>query len=87
MSKCLLNYPFTEEFNMNFTRLTDEQLTQTLIPKRFVPPTPPEYEGKNMVYVFDSEDSFNLTYDELVEIVSKARITGPQMIPILGTVG
>lgn len=31
---------------MNFTRLTDEQLTQTLIPKRFVPPTPPEYEGK-----------------------------------------
>lgn len=40
-----------------------------------------------MVYVFDSEDSFNLTYDELVEIISKARITGPQMIPILGTVG
>ncbi|EHU1558453.1 hypothetical protein A1Z55_RS10155 [Acinetobacter baumannii] len=72
---------------MNFTRPTDEQLTQTLIPKRFVSPTPPEYEGKNMVYVFDSEDSFNLTYDELVEIVSKARMTGPQMIPILGTVG
>ncbi|MVM69597.1 hypothetical protein [Acinetobacter baumannii] len=72
---------------MNFTRLTDEQLTQTLFPKRFVPPTPPEYEGKNMVYVFDSEDSFNLTYDELVEIISKARMTGPQMIPILGTVG
>lgn len=38
---------------MNFTRLIDEQLTQTLIPKRFVAPTPPEYEGKNMVYVFD----------------------------------
>lgn len=72
---------------MIFTSLTDEQLTQTLIPKRFVPPTPPEYEGKNMVYVFDSEDSFNLTYDELVEIISKARMTGPQMIPILGTVG
>ena len=35
---------------------------------------------------FDSEDSFNLTYDELVEIISKARMTGPQMIPILGTV-
>ena len=31
---------------MNFTRLNDEQLTQTLIPKRFVPPTTPEYEGK-----------------------------------------
>lgn len=72
---------------MNFTKLTDEQLTQTLIPKRFVPPTPPEYEGKNMIYVFDSEDYFNLTYDELVEIISKARMTGPQMIPILGTVG
>ena len=40
-----------------------------------------------MVYVFDSEYSFNLTYDELVEIVSNARITGLQMIPILGTVG
>ncbi len=87
MSKYLLNQPFNEELNMNFTRLTDEQLTQTLIPKRFVPPTPPEYEGKNMVYLFDSEDSFNLTYDELVEIISKGRMTGPQMIPILGTVG
>ncbi len=54
---------------MKFTRLTDEQLTQTLIPKRFIPQTPPEYEGKNMVYVFDSEDSFNLTYDELVDII------------------
>lgn len=75
-----------EEPSMNFTRLTDEQLTQTLIPKRFVPPTPPEYEGKNMVYVFDSEDSFNLTYDELVEIVGKARMTGPRMISIMGTV-
>lgn len=40
-----------------------------------------------MVYVFDSEDSFHLTYDELVEIIGKARMTGPQMIPILGTVG
>ena len=72
---------------MNFTRLTDEQLTQTLIPKRFVPPTPAEYEGKNMVYVFDSEDSFELTYDELVDIISNARMTGPQMIPIIGNVG
>lgn len=76
-----------EETSMNFTRLTDAQLTQTLLPKRFVPPTPPEYEGKKTVYVFDSEDSFELTYDELVEIISKARMTGPQMIPILGTVG
>lgn len=71
---------------MNFTRLNDEQLTQTLIPKRFVAPTPPEYEGKNMVYVFDSEDSFHLTYDELVEIIGKARMAEPQMIPILGSV-
>ncbi|MDM1765706.1 MULTISPECIES: hypothetical protein [unclassified Acinetobacter] len=68
-------------------RLTDKQLTQQLIPKRFAPPTPPEYEGKNMVYIFDSADSFNLTYDELVEIVSKARNMGPRMIPVLGTIG
>ena len=53
---------------MHLFKLTDEQLAQILIPKRFVPPTPPEHEGKNMVYVFDSEDKFELTYDELVEI-------------------
>jgi hypothetical protein len=71
---------------LHLFKLTDEQLTQMLIPERFVPPTPPEYEGKNMVYVFDSEDSFNLTYDELVEIIRKARQAGPRMIPRLGTV-
>ncbi|MGV0885966.1 hypothetical protein V6760_03725 [Acinetobacter venetianus] len=71
---------------MHLFKLTDEQLTQMLIPERFIPPTPPEYEGKNMVYVFDSEDSFNLTYDELVEIIRKARQAGPRMIPVLGTV-
>ena len=43
---------------MHLFKLTDEQLAQILIPKRFVPPTPPEHEGKNMVYVFDSEDKF-----------------------------
>jgi hypothetical protein len=36
-----------------------------------------------MVYVFDSEDKFELTYDELVEIISKARQAGPRMIPVL----
>jgi len=71
---------------MHLFKLTDQQLTQMLIPKRFVPPTPPEYEGKNMVYVFDSEDKFELTYDELVEIISKARQAGPKMIPVIGTV-
>lgn len=71
---------------MHLFKLTDEQLTQMLIPERFVPPTQAEYEGKNMVYVFDSEDSFNLTYDELVEIIRKARQAGPRMIPVLGTV-
>ncbi|TPR84911.1 hypothetical protein [Acinetobacter baumannii] len=65
---------------------TCSAFNQTLIPKRFVPPAPPEYEGKNMVYVFDSEDSFNLSYDELVKIIGKARITGPQTIPMIGTV-
>ncbi|MFL4434875.1 hypothetical protein [Acinetobacter baumannii] len=57
------------------------------LPWQFVPHKQPELDGKDMVYVFDSEDSFNLTYDELVEIIGKARMTGPQMIPILGTVG
>ena len=71
---------------MHLFKLTDEQLAQMLIPERFVPPTPPEYEGKNMVYVFDSEDSFNLTYDELVEIIRKARQAGPRMVPVIGTV-
>ncbi|MEO3357223.1 hypothetical protein [Acinetobacter haemolyticus] len=71
---------------MHLFKLTDEQLTQMLIPKRFVPPTPPEYEGKNMVYVFDSEDKFELTYDELVEIIGKARLAGPQLIPLVGEV-
>jgi len=71
---------------MHLFKLTDEQLTQMLIPERFIPPTPPEYEGKNMVYIFDSEDSFNLTYDELVEIIRKARQAGPRMIPVFGTV-
>ena len=63
-------------------KLTNEKLTQELIPARFIPPTSP---GK--IYVFDSSDSFNLTYDELVEIVSKARNSGPRMIPVLGTIG
>lgn len=62
------------------------QLTCTLIPKRFVPLTPPELEGKDMVYVFDSEDKFELTYDELVEIISKAKMAGPKLITVLGTV-
>lgn len=43
---------------MHLFKLTDEQITQLLIPKRFVPPTPQEHEGKNMVYVFDSDDKF-----------------------------
>lgn len=71
---------------MHLFKLTDQQLTQMLIPKRFVPLTPPEYEGKNMVYVFDSDDKFELTYDELVEIISKARQAGPRMVPVIGTV-
>lgn len=70
----------------NINKLTDEKLTQQLIPARFIPETPDELKGKNVVYIFDSEDSFNLTYDELVEIVGKARMAGPRMIPVLGTV-
>lgn len=65
---------------------TDVYITQLLIPKRFVPPTPPEHEDNNMVYVFDSDDKFELTYDELVEIISKARMTGSTLILVLGTI-
>lgn len=70
----------------NISVLTDKKLTQQLIPARFVPETPDELKDKNVIYLFDSEDSFNLTYDELVEIVSKARMAGPRMIPVLGTI-
>lgn len=70
----------------NIPTLTDQQLTQQLIPTRFVPETPDELKDKNVVYIFDSEDSFNLTYDELVEIVRKARMTGPRMVPVLGEI-
>lgn len=70
---------------MHLFKLTDEQLAQILIPKRFAPSTP-KLEGKDMVYVFDSEDKFELTYDELVDIISKARMAGPKLIPVLGTV-
>ena len=34
---------------MHLFKLTDEQITQLLIPKRFVPPTPQEHEGKKEV--------------------------------------
>ena len=70
----------------NISVLTDKKLTQQLIPARFVPETPDELKDKNVIYIFDSEDSFNLTYDELVEIVSKARMAGPRMIRVLGTI-
>ncbi|KOR15264.1 hypothetical protein ABW55_09570 [Acinetobacter sp. C15] len=72
---------------MHLFKLTDEQLAQILIPKRFIPHTPPELIGKNMEYLFDSDDKFELTYDELVEIISKARLAGPKLIPVLGNVG
>lgn len=66
--------------------LSDQGLTQKLIPERFVPEKPEELKDKNVEYIFDSFDSFLLTYDELVEIVSKAREAGPRMVPVLGTV-
>ncbi|ENW97316.1 hypothetical protein [Acinetobacter dispersus] len=72
---------------MHLFKLTNEQLAQILIPKRFVPEKPPELEGKNVEYVFDSEDKFELTYDELLEIIGKARLAGPQLIPVIGKVG
>lgn len=71
---------------MHLFKLTNEQLAQILIPKRFVPEKPPELEGKNLEYVFDQSDRFDLSYDELVEIISKARLAGPQLIPIVDAV-
>lgn len=70
----------------NIPVLTDEKLIQQLIPARFIPETPEHLKDKSIEYIFDSSDSFNLTYDELVEIVSKARMAGSSMIPVLGTV-
>ncbi len=71
---------------MHIFKLTNEQLAQILIPKRFVPKMPAELEGKNVEYVFDSEDKFELTYDELIDIIGKARLAGPQLIPVLGNI-
>lgn len=71
---------------MHLFKLTNEQLAQILIPKRFVAEKPPEMKDKNVVYLFDSEDKFELTYDELVEIISKARLAGPQLIPVIDVV-
>lgn len=47
---------------------------------------PAELKGKNVEYVFDSEDKFELIYDELIEIIGKARLAGPQLIPVIGEV-
>ena len=71
---------------MHIFKLSNEQLAQILIPKRFVPEKPAELEGKNVEYFFDSDDKFELTYYELVDIISKARMAGPKLIPVLGTV-
>lgn len=69
---------------MHIFKLTNEQLAQILIPKRFVPEKPAELNGKNVEHVFDSGDKFELTYDELLEIIGKARLAGPQLIPLVG---
>ena len=36
----------------NIPVLTDEKLTQQLIPARFIPETPDELKDKNVVYIF-----------------------------------
>lgn len=71
---------------MHLFKLSNEQLAQLLIPKRFFPIKPKELEGKNVEYIFDSSDKFELTYDELVEIIGKARAAGPRLVPVIGTV-
>ncbi|MBJ8417468.1 hypothetical protein [Acinetobacter courvalinii] len=47
---------------------------------------PAELKGKNVEYVLDSEDKFELSYNELLEIIGKARLAGPQLIPVVGAV-
>ena len=56
-------------------------MAQLLIPQRFIPPTPEELKDKNVECVFDSEDKFELSDNELVQIIGKAR---PIIIPVLG---
>lgn len=70
----------------NIQKKLNEQLTQKLIPERFIPIKPEELKDKDVVYIFDGSDTFNITFDELVEIVGKARMTS-NMIPVLGTIG
>lgn len=57
---------------MHLFKLTDEQLTKMILPER---------------YKMEEHDKLELTFEELVEIISKARQAGPRMIPAMGTVG
>lgn len=50
---------------MHLFKLTDEQLTQMVLPERFK---------------IDEHDKIELTFEELVEIVSKARTAGPRLV-------
>jgi len=49
---------------MHLFKLTDEQLTKMILPER---------------YKTEEHEKFELTYDELIEIVSKARTAGPRL--------
>lgn len=66
---------------MHLFNLTNEQLIKILLPKRFTPTNSPKLDGNIDEYIFDSEDKFELTYDELLEIIGKARLAGPKLIP------
>ncbi|MCJ0830501.1 hypothetical protein MN869_18990 [Acinetobacter sp. NIPH1876] len=55
-------------------------------PKCFVPEKPADLTAKNIEYVFDSEDKFELSYDELLEIIEKTRLAGPQLVPLIGNI-
>lgn len=65
---------------MHLFNLTNEQLVQILLPNRYTSPNSSKLDSKKSEYVFDSEDKFELTYDELLEIIGKARLAGPQLI-------
>lgn len=52
---------------MHLFKLTDEQLTHMVLPERFKT---------------KEHDKIELTFDELVEIVSKARTAGPRLVQL-----
>lgn len=65
---------------MHLFKLTNEQLTQMLLPERFASSSA-QLEVENTDCVFKHSDTFEITYKELIEIIGKARLAGAQLLP------